>query len=150
MANELLHDGGTESASGFGSSLSFLHRARRFFSFSKRERKEWGRKTFSAGARKEWVQKDASLDAVETGGIGSMRASTPTWCGGRSEVARCVGTAPRPSSVCFADTFPGGEGNPLRRGFGRTESSAPTGAVLEPHRRCLRKAMRRAQRPFGW
>ena len=29
---------------------------------------------------------------------------------------RCVATAPRPSSVCFADTFPGGEGNPLRRG----------------------------------
>ena len=30
---------------------------------------------------------------------------------------RCVATAPRPSSVCFADTFPGGEGNPLRRGW---------------------------------
>ena len=29
---------------------------------------------------------------------------------------RCIGTAPWPSSVCFADTFPGGEGNPLRRG----------------------------------
>ena len=29
---------------------------------------------------------------------------------------RYIGTAPRPSSVCFADTFPGGEGNPLRRG----------------------------------
>ena len=28
----------------FRGSLSFLHRARRFFSFSKRERKEWGRK----------------------------------------------------------------------------------------------------------
>ena len=29
---------------------------------------------------------------------------------------RCTATAPRPSSVCFADTFPGGEGIPLRRG----------------------------------
>ena len=30
---------------------------------------------------------------------------------------RCTATAPEPSSVCFADTFPGGEGNPLRRGW---------------------------------
>ena len=42
----MLHDDGTVKWYGFGSSLSFLHRARRFFSFSKRERKEWGRKTF--------------------------------------------------------------------------------------------------------
>ena len=37
---------------------------------------------------------------------------------------RCTATAPRPSSVCFADTFPGGEGIPLRRGFGRTGRGA--------------------------
>ena len=33
------------------------------------------------------------------------------------QLHRCIATAPRPSSVCFADTFPGGEGIPLRRGW---------------------------------
>ena len=35
---------------------------------------------------------------------------------GDQRLQRCIATAPRPSSVCFADTFPGGEGNSLRRG----------------------------------
>ena len=48
-ASELLHDGSTVYATGFESSLSFLHRARQFFSFSKRERKEWGRKSDGQG-----------------------------------------------------------------------------------------------------
>ena len=80
-----------ESNSGLRSALcplSFLGRLKPFFSFS-------------AGERKEWVQKSVSL-----GVLGDRR------------LQRCTETAPRPSSVCFADTFPGGEGNPLRRGWG--------------------------------
>ena len=53
---ELLHDGGTGCTSGFGSSLSFLHRARRFFSFSRRERKEWGANRADRAARPCMVQ----------------------------------------------------------------------------------------------
>ena len=41
-ASELLHDGSTVYATGFESSLSFLHRARRFFSFSKKRKKRMG------------------------------------------------------------------------------------------------------------
>ena len=54
---ELLHDGGTGWSPGFESSLSFLHRARRFFSFSKRERKEWGANRADRAARPCMVQR---------------------------------------------------------------------------------------------
>ena len=46
---ELLHDGGTGWSPGFESSLSFLHRARRFFSFSIKRKKRMGRKAGGQG-----------------------------------------------------------------------------------------------------
>ena len=83
--------------------LSFLGSLKPFFSFSARE-------------RKEWVQKSVPLGAEETGRSGRTESSAPTGSVGDRRLQRCIATAPRPSSVCFADTFPGGEGNPLRRG----------------------------------
>ena len=70
------------------------------------------------GERKEWVQKSASLGAEETGRSGRTESSAPTGAGEDRRLHGYIATAPRPSSVCFADTFPGGEGNPLRRGKG--------------------------------
>ncbi len=55
--------------------------------------------------------------AEETGRSGRTESSAPTGAVEDRRLYRCVATAPRPSSVCFADTFPGGEGNPLRRGW---------------------------------
>ena len=55
--------------------------------------------------------------AEETGRSGRTESTAPTGAGEDRRLYRCVATAPRPSSVCFADTFPGGEGNPLRRGW---------------------------------
>ena len=71
---EMLHDGGMVCTSGFDGSLSFLHRARRFFSFSKRGRKEWGRKRRAGNARPY----DVYFGAANNRRSGPMRASAPT------------------------------------------------------------------------
>ena len=47
---ELLHDGGTGWSPGFESSLSFLHRARRFFSFSIKGKKRMGAQSGRTGS----------------------------------------------------------------------------------------------------
>ena len=47
---ELLHDGGTGRSPGFESSLSFLHRARRFFSFSIKRKKRMGAQSGRTGS----------------------------------------------------------------------------------------------------
>ena len=47
---ELLHDGGTGWSPGFESSLSFLHRARRFFSFSIKRKKRMGAQSGRTGS----------------------------------------------------------------------------------------------------
>ena len=60
--------------------------------------------------------KSVSFRAAKDEESRRTESSAPTGAAEDRRLYRCVATAPRPSSVCFADTFPGGEGNPLRRG----------------------------------
>ena len=83
---------------------------------SPKEKEKNGGAKRSGRERKEWVQKSVSSGAEETGKSGRTESSTLHGAAEDRRLHGCVGTAPRPSSVCFADTFPGGEGIPLRRG----------------------------------
>ena len=112
----MLHDDGTVEWYGFGSSLSFLHRARRFFSFSKRE-------------RKEWVQKSVPLGAEETRRSGRTGSSAPTRCGGKSKVATMHYNCSQTLIRLLRRHLPRRGRQSAAAGIGRTGSSAPTGAV---------------------
>ena len=86
-------------------------------------------------------------------GNGRTESSAPTGAADDQRLHRCIATAPRPSSVCFADTFPGGEGNPLRRGradravrpYGCKggEKIAPQGRARENLKKIIRIAILR-------
>ena len=99
---------------GFVRPLSFLGRLKPFFSF-------WQRK-------KRMGSKNVPLGAEETGKSGRTESSAPTGEGEDRRLQRCTATAPRPSSVCFADTFP--EGKAIRCGGDRADRVVrPTGAA---------------------
>ena len=59
---ELLHDGGTGWSPGFESSLSFLHRARRFFSFSIKRKKRMGAQRKQAANGRPYVLNRSTIE----------------------------------------------------------------------------------------